>query len=68
MRVVWCCVGGCGRERLKFTLEKRGSCGIDRVIDIIDYAVEDEKDAEDLRDWLDRKSKERFAKEHQRKI
>jgi hypothetical protein len=38
------------------------------VIDIIDYAVEDEKDAEDLRDGLDRKSKERFAKEHQRKI
>ena len=38
------------------------------MIDIIDYAVEDEKDAEDLRDWLDRKSKERVAEEHQRKI
>lgn len=34
------------------------------MIDIIDYAVEDEKDAEDLRDWLDRKSKERVTQEH----
>ena len=38
------------------------------VIDIIDYAVEDEKDAEGLSGLMDRKSKERFAKEHQRKI
>ncbi len=38
------------------------------MIDIIDYAVEDEEDAEDLRDGLDRKSKERVAEEHQRKI
>jgi hypothetical protein len=49
-------------------MKKGGFCGIDRVIDIIDYVVEDEKDAEDLKGWLDRKSKERFAKEHQRKI
>ncbi len=38
------------------------------VIDIIDYAVENEKDAEGLRGLMDKKSKERFAKEHQRKI
>ena len=38
------------------------------VIDIIDYAVENEKDAEGLSGLMDRKSKERFAKEHQRKI
>ena len=44
-----------------------GFCGIDRVIDIIDYA-EVEKDAEDLRDWLDKNSKERVAEEHQQKI
>ena len=49
-------------------LKKVGFCGIDRVIEIIDYAVEDEKDAEDLRDWLNRKSKERVAEEHQQKI
>ena len=47
---------------------KRGVCGRDQVIDIIDYAVEDEKDAEGLSGLRDRKSKERFAKEHQRKI
>ena len=38
------------------------------VKDIIDYAVDDEKDAEGLSGLMDRKSKERFAKEHQRKI
>ena len=38
------------------------------MIDIIDYAVEDEKDGEGLKGLVDRKSKERFAKEHQRKI
>ena len=38
------------------------------VKDIIDYAVYDEKDAEGLSGLMDRKSKERFAKEHQRKI
>jgi hypothetical protein len=38
------------------------------VIDIIDYAVENEKDAEGLRGLMDKKSKERFTKEHQRKI
>jgi len=48
--------------------KKMGVCGRDQVIDIIDYAVEDEKDAEGLRGLMDRKSKERFAKEHQRKI
>jgi len=37
------------------------------VIDIIEYP-EDEKDAEGLRGLMDRKSKERFAKEHQRKM
>jgi len=45
-----------------------GVCGLDQVIDIIDYVVEDEKDAEDLKGLMDRKSKERFVKEHQRKI
>ena len=38
------------------------------VIDIIDYAVENEKDAEGLSCLMDRKSKERFVKEHKRKI
>jgi len=38
------------------------------VIDIIDYAEDDEKENEGLRGLMDRKSKERFAKEHQRKI
>ncbi len=38
------------------------------MIDIIDYTVEDEKDAEGLRVLIDRKSNELFAKEHQRKI
>ncbi len=39
---------------------------LNRALDIIDYAVNDEKDAEDLRGWLDKKRKERDAEEHQR--
>jgi hypothetical protein len=36
------------------------------VIDVIDYAVKDESDVEDLREWLDRKRKERDMEEQQR--
>jgi hypothetical protein len=32
---------------------------LNRVINIIDYAMKDERDAEDLKDWLERKHKER---------
>jgi len=38
--------------------------GIDKVIDIIDYAVDDEKNAEGLRVLIDRKSKVKVSKEH----
>jgi hypothetical protein len=33
---------------------------------VIDYAVKDARDVEDLREWLDRKRKERDAEEQQR--
>jgi hypothetical protein len=33
---------------------------------VIDYTVKDESDVEDLREWLDRKRKERDAEEQQR--
>jgi len=38
------------------------------VIYIIDYAVEDEKDAEGLRGLMARKSKDRVVEEHQQNI
>ena len=53
---------------LKVNPKKGGVCRREQVIDIIDYAVDDEKDAEGLRGLMDKKSKERFPKEHQRKI
>ena len=41
---------------LKFNpWQKGGVCGLDQVIDIIDYVVEDEKDTEDLKGSMDRK-------------
>jgi hypothetical protein len=49
-------------------LKKGGVMGEKRVIDIIDYAVEDEKDAEGLRAGWTEKSKERVAEEDQQKI
>jgi hypothetical protein len=36
------------------------------VIDIIGYAVKDEMDVKDLREWFDIKQKERDAEEQQR--
>jgi len=39
---------------------------LSRALDIIDYAVNDEKDADDLREWLDRRRKERDAEEYDR--
>ena len=62
-------MGFCTSDFPLDNFRKKGEfAGEKQVIDIIDYAVEDKKDAEGLRGLMDRKSKERFAKEHQRKI
>jgi hypothetical protein len=56
-------------QKMKVLSKKRWICGINgRVIYIIDYAVEDEKDGEGLRGLVDRKSKERVVEEHQQNI